>query len=150
MRRTHYFSSSIFHRLWDHTKIKCVACVALCDTMYDTLKYDTRCSLRHISSSGCTTHFSATHATHSENVVRIYFSAHQSFFSKNSKNYYCFSWILITKPIMGDPDGKIYPSRVDWISIRPPQGSPFSINLSPCSRIMINREIIWKKIYANV
>ncbi len=43
---------------WElHTKIKCAGCVVL----YDTFDYDTRCSLRHISSREYTTHSSTTH-----------------------------------------------------------------------------------------
>ena len=47
-------------KLWVmiHTKLECVACVVICDTTYDTFKFDTGCSLRHIFSSSGTTHLS--------------------------------------------------------------------------------------------
>jgi hypothetical protein len=53
MVKSEHFCS--FLRL--HTKVKCVACVVLCNTMCETLKCDARCPLPHISSSRPTTHF---------------------------------------------------------------------------------------------
>jgi hypothetical protein len=56
MVKSEYFCS--FLRL--HTKVKCVACVVLCDAMYEKLNCDARCPLPHISFSRPTTHFCDT------------------------------------------------------------------------------------------
>jgi len=51
--------------------------------------------------------FATQCATHSENVVRIYFSVHRLFSSKNSKMTTFPVYFEIVMPIDGDPDGKI-------------------------------------------
>jgi hypothetical protein len=53
-----------------------------------------------------------------QHILKTWFESilrHVDLFSWKFENYYIFSGILITKAIMGDPDGKIYPSLVDYI-----------------------------------
>ena len=52
-----------------HTKLKCVACVVFCDTLYDTLVCDTGSTERHILSLGLATHF----LRHMRHILRAWF-----------------------------------------------------------------------------
>ncbi len=98
MVKSEHFCS--FLRL--HTKVKCVACVVLCNTMCETLKCDARCPLPHISSSRPTTHFCDTFSKHCSNK---FFGTSTIFFLKFG-NYYFFNSVQIS-------------NTYSWTSIQP-------------------------------
>ena len=98
LKKIYEFHISVSQGLY--TKLKCVV---ICDILHNTLKHDTRCSLRHIFSSKTTTH-SARHMRH---IFHWFFwkSIFPIFFNSILFNYFILFYLII--PILKIQAGQI-------------------------------------------